>query len=66
MNAFFFYAYLSLLESPSKYENRLKESSTALPESILDLFRYMNQTINSDRIMFPFKFAGIFEEAIER
>ena len=25
----------------------------------------MNQTVTSDRIMFPFKFAGIFPKAIE-
>jgi hypothetical protein len=62
---FFYYGYLSLIESLFRYEGRLRESSTVLPEAIISLFRYMNQTINSENIMFPFKFAGIFSKPVE-
>lgn len=64
--AFFYYGYLCLLETTTRFEERLRESSTALPDAVTSLFRYMNQTLNSSNIMFPFKFAGAFPKLIER
>ncbi len=36
-----------------------------LPEAVTSLFRYLNQTVNSDDLKYAFKFGGFFSSSIE-